>query len=215
MLLFAGLGNPGPDYAGNRHNVGFMAVDAIAARYGFSSWKTKGANLIAEGRVGSEKVLAIKPQSFMSRSGGPVADIARFYKIPPADIFVFYDEIDLAAGRIRVKCGGGHGGHNGIRDIDRHLGQDYWRVRIGVGRPEQVIPGSQIDIRKWVLMDFMMAEREAWLTRLLDAIASEGERLTAHDEGGFMSRVAHLAPAPKPATQDKATQDKNGSQETA
>ena len=215
MLLFAGLGNPGPDYAGNRHNVGFMAVDAIAARYGFSSWKTKGANLIAEGRVGSEKVLAIKPQSFMNRSGGPVADIARFYKIPPADIFVFYDEIDLAAGRIRVKCGGGHGGHNGIRDIDRHLGQDYWRVRIGVGRPEQVIPGSQIDIRKWVLMDFMMAEREAWLTRLLDAIASEGERLTAHDEGGFMSRVAHLAPAPKPATQDKATQDKNGSQETA
>ena len=215
MLLFAGLGNPGPDYAGNRHNVGFMAVDAIAARYGFSSWKTKGANLIAEGRVGSEKVLAIKPQSFMNRSGGPVADIARFYKIPPADIFVFYDEIDLTAGRIRVKCGGGHGGHNGIRDIDRHLGQDYWRVRIGVGRPEQVIPGSQIDIRKWVLMDFMMAEREAWLTRLLDAIASEGERLTAHDEGGFMSRVAHLAPAPKPATQDKATQDKNGSQETA
>ena len=211
MLLFAGLGNPGPDYAGNRHNVGFMAVDAVAARYGFSSWKTKGANLIAEGRVGSEKVLAIKPQSFMNRSGGPVADIARFYKIPPADIFVFYDEIDLAAGRIRVKCGGGHGGHNGIRDIDRHLGQDYWRVRIGVGRPEQVIPGSQIDIRKWVLMDFMMAEREAWLTRLLDAIASEGERLTAHDEGGFMSRVAHLAPAPKPATQDKATQDKNGS----
>ena len=211
MLLFAGLGNPGPDYAGNRHNVGFMAVDAIAARYGFSSWKTKGANLIAEGRVGSEKVLAIKPQSFMNRSGGPVADIARFYKIPPADIFVFYDEIDLAAGRIRVKCGGGHGGHNGIRDIDRHLGQDYWRVRIGVGRPEQVIPGSQIDIRKWVLMDFMMAEREAWLTRLLDAIASEGERLTAHDEGGFMSRVAHLAPAPKPATQDNATQDKNGS----
>ena len=211
MLLFAGLGNPGPDYAGNRHNVGFMAVDAIAARYGFSSWKTKGANRIAEGRVGTETVLAVKPQSFMNRSGGPVADIAKFYKIPPADIFVFYDEIDLAAGRIRVKCGGGHGGHNGIRDIDRHLGQDYWRVRIGVGRPEQVIPGSQIDIRKWVLMDFMMAERETWLTRLLDAIASEGERLTAHDEGGFMSRVAHLAPAPKPDIQDPDTQDKDGS----
>ena len=203
MLLFAGLGNPGSDYVGNRHNVGFMAVDAIATRHGFSSWKAKGASLIAEGRIGTEKVIAIKPQSFMNRSGGPVAEIARFYKIPPSGIFVFYDEIDLAAGRIRVKCGGGHGGHNGIRDIDRHLGQDYWRVRIGVGRPEQVIPGSQIDIRKWVLMDFMGGEREGWLPRLLDAIGSEVDRLTAPDEGGFMSRVAHLAPAPKPDTHDK------------
>ena len=203
MLLFAGLGNPGSDYAGNRHNVGFMAADAIAARHGFSDWKTKGANLIAEGRIGATKVIAIKPQSFMNKSGTPVADIARFYKIPPSDIFVFYDEIDLAAGRIRVKSGGGHGGHNGIRDIDRHLGQDYWRVRIGVGRPEQVIPGSQIDIRKWVLMDFMASERHGWLAGLLDAIPGEVDRLTAHDEGGFMSRVAHLAPAPKSATQDK------------
>ena len=203
MLLFAGLGNPGSDYVGNRHNVGFMAVDAIAARHGFSGWKAKGASLIAEGRIGTDKVIAIKPQACRNRSGGPVAEIARFYKIPPSGIFVFYDEIDLAAGRIRVKCGGGHGGHNGIRDIDRHLGQDYWRVRIGVGRPEQVIPGSQIDIRKWVLMDFMGSERDGWLPHLLDAIASEANRLTAHDEGGFMSRVAHLAPAPKPDTQDK------------
>jgi len=203
MLLFAGLGNPGSDYAGNRHNVGFMAVDAIAARHGFSGWKTKGANLIAEGRIGTTRMVAIKPQSFMNKSGTPVADIARFYKIPSSDIFVFYDEIDLAAGRIRVKCGGGHGGHNGIRDIDRHLGQDYWRVRIGVGRPEQVIPGSQIDIRKWVLMDFMASEHGGWLDRLLDAIADEVDRLMAHDEGGFMSRVAHLAPAPKTTNQDK------------
>jgi len=203
MLLFAGLGNPGSDYAGNRHNVGFMAVDAIAARHGFSGWKTKGANLIAEGRIGTTRMVAIKPQSFMNKSGTPVADIARFYKIPSSDIFVFYDEIDLAAGRIRVKCGGGHGGHNGIRDIDRHLDQDYWRVRIGVGRPEQVIPGSQIDIRKWVLMDFMASEHGGWLDRLLVAIADEVDRLTAHDEGGFMSRVAHLAPAPKTTNQDK------------
>ena len=203
MLLFAGLGNPGSDYIGNRHNVGFMAVDAIAARHGFSGWKTKGAGLVAEGRIGTRKVIAVKPQSFINKSGGPVADIARFYKIPPSDIFVFYDEIDLAAGRIRVKCGGGHGGHNGIRDTDRHLGKDYWRVRIGVGRPEQVIPGSRIDIRKWVLMDFMATERDGWLAGLLHAMASEVDRLAAHDEGGFMSRVAHLAPAPKPATHDK------------
>ena len=213
MLLFAGLGNPGSDYAGNRHNVGFMAVDAMAERHGFSGWKAKGTSLIAEGRIGTEKVIAVKPQSFMNKSGGPVAEIARFYKIPPSDIFVFYDEIDLAAGRIRVKCGGGHGGHNGIRDIDRHLGTDYWRVRIGVGRPEQVIPGSRIDIRKWVLMDFMAGERDGWLARLLDAIAGEVDRLAAHDEGGFMSRVAHLAPAGNPAG-GSDTQDRDGKEET-
>ena len=213
MLLFAGLGNPGSDYAGNRHNVGFMALDAVAERHGFSGWKTKGTSLIAEGRIGTEKVIAVKPQSFMNKSGGPVAEIARFYKIPPSDIFVFYDEIDLAAGRIRVKCGGGHGGHNGIRDIDRHLGTDYWRVRIGVGRPEQVIPGSRIDIRKWVLMDFMAGERDGWLARLLDAIAGEVDRLAAHDEGGFMSRVAHLAPAQNAAPKSD-TQERDGKEET-
>ena len=205
MLLFAGLGNPGRDYAGNRHNAGFMALDALADRHGFSPWKAKDGAQIAEGRIGSHKILAIKPQSFMNKSGPPVAEAARFYKIPPENIFVFYDEIDLAAGKIRVKCGGGHGGHNGIRDIDRHIGTDYWRVRIGVGRPEQVIPGSRIDIRKWVLMDFTASERDGWLPDLLRAMADEAPLLAAHDEGSFMSRVAHLAPAPKTETSEAET----------
>lgn len=211
MLLFAGLGNPGQEYAGNRHNAGFMALDALADKHGFSDWKTKGGAHTAEGRIGSQKIIAIKPQGYMNKSGLPVADVARFFKIPPEDVFVFYDEIDLAAGKIRVKRGGGHGGHNGIRDIDRHLGSDYWRVRIGVGRPEQVIPGSQIDIRKWVLMDFAASERSGWLARLLGAMADEAPLLAAHDEGSFMSRVAHLAPAPKPPASDKQTEPKTES----
>lgn len=210
MLLFAGLGNPGQDYAGNRHNAGFMALDSLAGRHGFSGWKAKGGAQVAEGRIGSRKIIAVKPQNYMNKSGLPVAEIARFYKIPPEDVFVFYDEIDLAAGKIRVKRGGGHGGHNGIRDIDRHLGTDYWRVRIGVGRPERVIPGSRIDIRKWVLMDFAASERDGWLAALLRAMADEAPLLAAHDEGGFTSRVAHLAPAPKPPTTDKQTESKTG-----
>ena len=197
MLLFAGLGNPGRDYAGNRHNAGFMALDVLADRHGFSAWKARDSAQIAKGRLGSHKILAIKPQSFMNKSGRPLAESARFYKIPPKNIFVFYDEIDLVAGKIRVKFGGGHGGHNGIRDIDRHIGADYWRVRIGIGRPEQVIPGSRIDIRKWVLMDFTASERDGWLPNLLRAIADEAPLLAAHEEGSFMSRIAHLAPAPK------------------
>ncbi len=205
MLLFAGLGNPGQEYAANRHNAGFMALDALADQHGFSGWKDKNGAQVAEGRLGGEKILAVKPQTFMNRSGLPVAEAARFYKIPNDNIFVFYDEIDLAAGKIRVKCGGGHDGHNGIRDLDRHLGQDYWRVRIGVGRPEQVIPGSRIDIRKWVLMDFASAERDGWVPALMKAMSAEAHLLVAHDEGSFMSRVAYLAPTPKQQTADKKT----------
>ena len=211
MLLFAGLGNPGQDYAANRHNAGFMALDALADDHGFSGWKDKNSAKIAEGRIGGEKILAVKPQNFMNRSGLPVAEAARFYKIPPDDIFVFYDEIDLAAGKVRVKRGGGHGGHNGIRDLDRHLGADYWRVRIGVGRPEQVIPGSRIDIRKWVLMDFTAGERGGWVPVLMKAMSAEASLLAAHDEASFMSRVAYLAPPSKtePAKTD-APQTKSG-----
>ena len=200
MLLFVGLGNPGSDYARNRHNAGFIAVDRLALRHGFSDWKANSGALIADGRIGTEKVLLVKPQTFMNKSGLPVAEIARFYKIPAGDIFVFYDEIDLAIGKVRLKKGGGHGGHNGIRDLDRHLGADYWRVRIGVGRPP-----ARIDVRNWVLMDFGRDELEGWLADLATAMADEANRLVSHDTEGFQSRVAFLAPAAKAETTTDTT----------
>ncbi len=192
MLLFVGLGNPGSDYAKNRHNAGFITVDWLARQRGFSDWKAKSGALIAHGRISTEKVLLVKPQRFMNISGLPVAEIARFYKIPNDDIFVFYDEIDLAVGKVRLKQGGRDGGHNGIRDLDRHLGAEYWRVRIGVGRPP-----ARIEVRHWVLMDFTSGELEGWLANIATAIADEVDRLVSHDTEGFQSRVAFLAPAPK------------------
>ena len=135
MLLFAGLGNPGAKFANNRHNVGFMAADAIARRHSFSPWSRKFQAEIAEGRLADEKVILIKPQTFMNLSGQSVGEAMRFYKLEPSALTVFYDEIDLAAGKVRVKTGGGAGGHNGIRSLDQHIGNSYRRVRIGVGHP--------------------------------------------------------------------------------
>ena len=152
----------------------------------------KGPSLISDGRIGSEKIILVKPQSFMNKSGRPIAEIARFHKIDPNDTFVFHDELDLAAGKLRVKTGGGHGGHNGLRDIDRHIGVGYWRVRIGIGRP----PYESMDVKSWVLADFGRDEQTSWLPTLLDAMADEADRLVEHDDGGFMSRVSYLAPAP-------------------
>ncbi|MGB1953251.1 MAG: aminoacyl-tRNA hydrolase [Candidatus Puniceispirillum sp.] len=192
MLVFVGLGNPGTEYAFQRHNAGFMAVDRIADQHGFSPWKKKNLSLMSEGRIGTEKVILLKPQSFMNRSGLPVAECIKFYKVEPASVFVFHDELDLGIGRIKVKIGGGHGGHNGLRDIDRHLGQNYWRVRVGVGRP----PVAAMDVRNWVLTDFSKEEQSGWLGRMLDAIADEAGRLVDGDDGGFMSRVAYLAAPP-------------------
>ena len=196
-MLLVGLGNPGPDYRLNRHNIGFMAVERIASEYGFSQWRTKGGLCISEGRIGSQKIIALKPQSFMNKSGLPVAETARYYKISPADITVFHDEIDLGIGRVRVKQGGGHGGHNGLRDIDRHLLQDYWRARLGVGRPER-----KSDVHKWVLQDFAKAEQSGWLDSLLTAMTSEAGLLASGDANSFMSRVAYLSPAPATTTED-------------
>ncbi len=157
MLMFAGLGNPGAEYAGNRHNAGFLALDEIAERHGFSPWKAKSGAAVAEGRLGGEKLLLAKPQSFMNKSGGPVGEISRFFKIPPAQVFVFYDEIDLVAGKVRVKRGGGHGGHNGLRDIIAKLGNqnNFYRLRLGIGHP-----GHSSLVTGYVLGRAPQAERE-------------------------------------------------------
>ncbi|WP_019171260.1 aminoacyl-tRNA hydrolase [Pseudaminobacter salicylatoxidans] len=183
MLLFAGLGNPGAKYANNRHNVGFMAAEAIARRHDFSPWSKKFQGQVAEGRIGGEKVILLMPQTFMNLSGQSVGEALRFYKLSPSDLTVFYDELDLAAGKVRVKVGGGAGGHNGIRSIDQHCGKEYRRVRIGIGHP-----GVKELVHGHVLGDFAKADRE-WLDVLLDSIADNSDLIAKGDDNGFMNRV--------------------------
>ena len=191
-MLWVGLGNPGSSYAKNRHNVGFMALDYLAEAYRFADWRQTKPAAETSGLVGTTKIRLLKPLSYMNRSGLAVAQMAKYYDIAPENILVFHDDIDLGAGKIRVKQGGGHGGHNGLRDIDRHIGKEYWRVRIGVGRPN----GRQ-DVDKWVLSDFTKQEQTDWLDALLAAITNEAVRLSDRDMAGFASRVAMRAPAPE------------------
>jgi len=183
MLLLAGLGNPGPKHAGNRHNIGFMAADAIARRHSFSPWSKKFQGLLAEGNMAGEKTLLLKPQTFMNLSGQSVGEAMRFYKLDPSSLIVFYDELDLAPGKVRVKTGGGSGGHNGIRSIDQHVGKEYRRVRIGIGHP-----GAKPMVHGHVLGDFARADGE-WLEPLLSSIADNAPLLVKDDGSSFMNRV--------------------------
>jgi PTH1 family peptidyl-tRNA hydrolase len=195
MLLLVGLGNPGQEHAGNRHNVGFMAVDAIARRYDFAPFRRRFQGVAAEGTVSGDKVLALKPMTYMNLSGDAVAAAAKFYRIAPADMIVVHDEIDLAPFKVRVKFDGGPGGHNGLRDIDAHLGTGYRRVRIGIGHP-----GVKDLVYGHVLRDFAKAELPT-LDKLLDAVAEHFPLLVAGNDGAFMSKVALVInpPRPKPA----------------
>jgi len=199
MLLIAGLGNPGPQYARNRHNVGFMAADAIARRHSFSGFSKKFRGEIAEGTLAGEKVLLIKPMTFMNLSGDSVGEAMRFYKLKPADIIVIHDELDLAPGKIKLKVGGGNGGHNGLKSIDAHCGKDYKRLRIGIGHP-----GHKDRVNPHVLGDFAKADQE-WLEPLLDAIADHAELLAGGDDAGFLNKIALATgtAAPKPAKPEK------------
>ena len=194
MQLFVGLGNPGASYAGNRHNIGFMAVDRIASDHGFGPWRGKFQGSLAEGRLGSERVILLKPETFMNRSGQSVGEAMRFFKLEPADVTVFHDELDLAPGKLRVKQGGGHAGHNGLRSIHSVIGPDYARVRLGIGHP-----GHKDAVSGYVLHDFAKADAD-WLEDLLRGIGDGAPSLAEGDPARFMNAVALRVNPPRSST---------------
>lgn len=194
MKLIVGLGNPGAKYANNRHNIGFMAMDRIAADHGFSAWRSKFQGQIAEGRFGSDKVMLLKPETFMNLSGQAVGEAMRYLKLPSQDVIVFHDEIDLAPGKVRLKTGGGHAGHNGLRSIHGHIGPDYDRVRMGVGHPghKDAVPG-------YVLRDFPKADAE-WLDDELRGISDGIAHLVAGEGPKFLNAIALRVAPPRSST---------------
>ncbi|MGR3813309.1 MAG: aminoacyl-tRNA hydrolase [Cognatishimia activa] len=194
MRLFVGLGNPGDKYAGNRHNIGFMALDRIAEDHGFTPWRSKFQGEVSEGKFGSDKVILLKPMTFMNKSGQSVSEAMRFYKLDSTDITVLHDELDLAPGKCRVKAGGGHAGHNGLRSIHQHIGPHYDRVRLGIGHP-----GHKDAVAGYVLRDFAKADQE-WLDDLMRGISDGAEHLASDDGGKFMNAVALRVAPPRSST---------------
>jgi len=189
MILIVGLGNPGREFASHRHNVGAMAIDAIHHRHHFPPWKKRFQAETAEGLLGNHKTLLLKPTTFMNESGRAVGEAARFYKLEPTDIVIMHDELDLARGKIRIKSGGGGAGHNGLRSVSAHIGNDYRRIRIGIGHP-----GSRDLVTRHVLRDFAKSDRE-WLDPLLNAIGDNAE-LLADGRNELMATRLALAIAP-------------------
>ena len=202
MQLFVGLGNPGAKYARNRHNIGFMAVDRIAGDHGFGPWRGKFRGAVTEGRLGSEKVVLLKPETFMNLSGQSVGEAMRFYKLTPEDVTVFHDEIDLAPGKLRVKTGGGHAGHNGLRSLHQHIGDAYVRVRMGVGHP-----GHKDAVPSYVLKDFPKAD-EGWLDDMLRGISDGAPSLAEGDTGRFQNAVALRLSPPRSGSGEKTAMAK-------
>ncbi|MDP5305735.1 aminoacyl-tRNA hydrolase [Paracoccus spongiarum] len=194
MKLLVGLGNPGAKYAANRHNIGFMAVDRIAADHGFGPWKARFQGAASEGRLGSVRVTLLKPQTFMNLSGQSVGEAMRYLKIAPGDVIVLHDELDLAPGKCRVKQGGGHAGHNGLRSIHQHVGADYMRVRLGIGHP-----GHKDRVAGHVLSDFAKADQD-WLDDLLRGVSDGVAALVADDTARFLNAVAARTAPPRSGT---------------
>jgi len=186
-LLLVGLGNPGGEYARNRHNAGFMAVDTIHASYDFGPWRVKFQGLTSEGKLGGRRTILLKPQTYMNDSGDSVGPAMRFFKLEPADVVVIHDEIDLAAAKLKAKAGGGDAGHNGLRSVTAAIGPGYRRVRIGVGHP-----GAKGKVYGHVLNNFSKAEEDEWLVPMLSAIAEAAPKLAKDDDVGFLNRVATI-----------------------
>ncbi len=209
MQLWVGLGNPGAKYAGNRHNIGFMALDRVAENHGFAPWRKKFQGQLSEGKLGSEKVVLLKPETFMNLSGQSVGEAMRFYKLSPADVVVFHDELDLAPGKARVKQGGGHAGHNGLRSIHQHIGADYGRVRLGIGHP-----GHKDRVAGYVLSDFAKADQD-WLDDLLRGISDGAADLAAGDNGRFLNAVALRVAPPRSSGGTKAKPEQPAKTEPA
>jgi PTH1 family peptidyl-tRNA hydrolase len=201
MLLIAGLGNPGSQYAGHRHNIGFMCADAIAAAHRFGPWRARFNAEVCEGILDGEdgpvKTLLMKPQTYMNDSGRALSQAVTFYKITLRQTVVIYDELDLAPGKCRVKTGGGSAGHNGIKSVSAHLGADFRRVRLGIGHP-----GDKTLVHPYVLSNFAKAERTQWVDKLVDAVAAAAPHLARNDDTGFMNKIALLAPAPDHAKEE-------------
>jgi PTH1 family peptidyl-tRNA hydrolase len=200
MHLIVGLGNPGPKYQGNRHNIGFMAVDAIVRRHGFSPWRKRFQGEASEGMLAGEKVLVLKPMTYMNESGRAAGEAMRFYDIDPSRLIAFYDELDLAPGKLRVKLGGGAAGHNGIRSLIAHCGPHFVRVRMGIGHP-----GDKALVQPHVLSDFAKAD-QAWLSPLIGAVADHVPLLVQGEEGSFQNKV-HLALNPAPERQSSKAEN--------
>lgn len=206
MKVLIGLGNPGDKYTGNRHNVGFMAIDAIAEKHGAGPWRKRFQGLATEVDIDRTRYLLLKPATYMNESGRSAGEAIRFFKISPADVIVFHDEIDLEPGKLRVKFGGGHAGHNGLRSISAHIGNDYQRVRIGVGHP-----GSREAVAHYVLHDFSRADQE-WLAPLLDSIARSVSFLVSGQDAKFMNEVVRII---RPASSRSAKGKEAAAEDTA
>ena len=205
MKLIVGLGNPGEKYSGNRHNIGFMAVDEIARGYGFAPWKKRFQGYTAEGQIGLQKCILLKPSTYMNESGRAVGEAMRFYKLPLGDVIVIHDEIDLKPGAIRVKKGGGNAGHNGLKSISAHAGNDYVRVRLGVDHP-----GDKALVAHYVLQDFAKSDRD-WLLPLLEGVARGMAKLVEGSEAAFLAEAARgRKPTPPAAKTNEAAPLPNG-----
>jgi peptidyl-tRNA hydrolase, PTH1 family len=190
MVLLVGLGNPGQDYAKNRHNIGFMAVDEIAQRHGFGPWRRRFQGQAADGRLSGKRAFALKPETYMNESGRAVVAAMRYYRLEAEDVIVLYDEIDLDAGKVRCKQGGGNAGHNGLRSLDSHIGRNYVRVRLGIGHP-----GDRDRVSGHVLGNFSKADM-IWVTDVIDAVSEAIPALAVGDVPGFSNQVAlKLTPA--------------------